>query len=622
MTRRPAWFPGHGRCPASGGPAHAGLRARARAVSACVLLAAAAACGFTDLPGPQSVRGKRIQVEIGAFFDKAPPGGFDPILVSIRNGSDRTRAWRITTRFSAWGMGRASERTIESSAEVTVEKGGQRSFEIAAPVTHGAFWSAPSVGIVVLGYGVDPDPVRHSAANPVSPGGGASYGQDTFGVAMSRELAVRSWGPIEKKIRDSADAPQVALSRFDSARLPRDWRAWSGFSVVWMTDVEWSAVAAEARRALLDWVALGGELRIASPEGDTAPLPFLDAGAPVFENGGRAYGFGRIFRVPRNGMELDADRAFARLKEPLVDVFLTAENLYNRNWPLIGDFSSTRLRVGLFLLFLFGFAVLVGPVNLFVFCGKNRRYRLFWTTPLISIAASLLLAALVLFQEGTGGRGRRVLTVALLPEENRMFVVQEQISRTGALLSKNFDTGEPVLMAPIDLTDSIPAASEGSRYWIRGNRYGGDWFSSRTVQGKIIEAVRPTRARVEIIPPEAEGEPPRIVSSIGVVLDDLYALDLDGRWWHAANLRPGEIATAEASSEAAFRRWSQAWSDLRIDASAKLADADRDFHVAPLPGHFYATAGEQSADAVATLPGIRWTTDSVVYLGPCVEVRP
>ena len=43
---------------------------------------------------------------------------------------------------------------------------------------------------------------------------------------------------------------------------------------------------------------------------------------------------------------------------------------------------------------LIAFGIIVGPVNLFVIARQGRRHRLFWTTPLISLIASLLLIAL------------------------------------------------------------------------------------------------------------------------------------------------------------------------------------------------------------------------------------
>ena len=81
------------------------------------------------------------------------------------------------------------------------------------------------------------------------------------------------------------------------------------------------------------------------------------------------------------------------------------------------------------------FGILVGPVNLFVLAKSGRRHRLFITTPLISLGASLLLILLIIFQDGFGGRGMRRVLMEVRPDagQNAAFLHQEQIARTGIL---------------------------------------------------------------------------------------------------------------------------------------------------------------------------------------------
>ena len=82
-----------------------------------------------------------------------------------------------------------------------------------------------------------------------------------------------------------------------------------------------------------------------------------------------------------------------------------------RRWVTIS------LNAPLLIGFILVFAVLVGPVNLFWLADASRRHRLFWSTPLISVAASLLLVGVIALQDGFGGSGERVMATLLVPDE-------------------------------------------------------------------------------------------------------------------------------------------------------------------------------------------------------------
>src|SRR4029077_15513738 len=63
--------------------------------------------------------------------------------------------------------------------------------------------------------------------------------------------------------------PNPAIIDFEN--WPADWRAWSSFGIFFVEDNEWSAVDPAHRRAVLDWVALGGRLVI-SPQSEEVAL--------------------------------------------------------------------------------------------------------------------------------------------------------------------------------------------------------------------------------------------------------------------------------------------------------------------------------------------------------------
>ena len=176
-------------------------------------------------------------------------------------------------------------------------------------------------------------------------------------------------------------------------------------------------------------------------------------------------------------------------------------------------FGSCRVRSGLIFGFIAIFGILVGPVNLFWLAPAGKRQRMFWTTPLLSLGGSLLLVAIMVLQDGIGGNGARLTLAILQPEQKRLALMQEQVSRTGVLLKRSFPIVEPGWMQPLDL------AKAESSYSSREGRHSfdetdttrtGDWFASRSVQAQLLETVRPSRAAIEVFPPAAAGQPPSV----------------------------------------------------------------------------------------------------------------
>ncbi len=84
-------------------------------------------------------------------------------------------------------------------------------------------------------------------------------------------------------------------------------------------------------------------------------------------------------------------------------------------WGLRDKVGSFTVHTGLILSFVLVFGALIGPVNLFVFARGKKRFRLFWTTPLISIIASVALIVGILLTDGIGGSGKQLIAVFSLP---------------------------------------------------------------------------------------------------------------------------------------------------------------------------------------------------------------
>ena len=404
----------------------------------------------------------------------------------------------------------------------------------------------------------------------------------------------------------------------DLERAPGDWRGWTSFPVILCTEGEWLGLEPGARRALLERIALGGRVGVLVADAgvdhlDRLRLPARDA------TGRRRVGAGEVVTVEWDGTTLTAEiydrfaagcdagmeaRRFAGyggLRQRFR--FDEGQPLDSRFARLTGIFGPRALPLVPIMCFLGLLAIFAGPLNLMVFAGPGRRARLFWTTPAISLVATLILLALIFLRDGFGGRGGRRVLALLLPGQNALAIVQEQFSRTGVLLSGGFPIAEPSWMRPVG-----NVVLDGGFHEIDDAWRSGDWFRSRADQAFVIQAVRPSRAGIEV----AHGAgPPAVISSIELPLERVFVIDAEGKFWTAADVGTGERRPLEPSTAADYDTWLNEHGADAGPVRLRALEAVRG-----IPGHAYADAKAAGSVAVRTHPAIRWESERVLFAGP------
>ena len=411
----------------------------------------------------------------------------------------------------------------------------------------------------------------------------------------------------------------MTQSEVDPATAPEDWRGWSTLREFVLTDDDWTAMPAPARRAMLEWIALGGHTILLTADADAERLDRL--GLPDRQaDGHRRVGAGEI--IPLVDSAIPAPSADDPLADEFAGVIERPAGWLDFPWSGAGlsrsaGFGERDLPVAAILIFLALLATIAGPVNIMIFAGRGRPSRIFWTTPVISLVATAFLLGLMFFRDGVGGAGARRTLVLLDPDRNTMAVLQEQFSRTGILLGRSFPIREPSWMLP-QLTDSFAVStmgmsrSAGSFVEVNDERRTGDWFSSRSDQAFTLQAVRPGRGRIELLgPPDA----PEVLSSLDVPLARLFFLDDDGRWWKTGPLDAGERRRLEPAGDGELPDWHALVSGASppfTRAFARLAKAR---------GYAWAEAAVPRTVAIATLDAIRWTNDDAWLVGPVVRAE-
>jgi hypothetical protein len=283
--------------------------------------------------------------------------------------------------------------------------------------------------------------------------------------------------------------------------------------------------------------------------------------------------------------------------------------------------SAISVRSGLIILFVLIFGSIIGPVNLFWFAGGNRRARLFWTTPLISLIGTAVLIVMMVVQDGFGGSGARVSVGLVLPEQNQMIVVQQQLAKTGVLMSSSFDTSKeatwlwPLRKKVENTAWGRPRESDENRsYGINDGVATGEWFTSRSVQGLLLHSVRMSRGGLEFTP----GEKPTALSSLSTGLGATFVYDAEGKLWAADQVRTGERTTLREATSADRNLYRSLLDDCKCDDLLwnrldDLTDRKR--------ACFFAVAEEPAKVAVPTLESVVWNQDRAFVAGRYVEAK-
>ena len=570
-----------------------------------------------------------ITVRVVGFYQNLPLIGYAPIRVSIQNGSERARSWTLRTESS---MSFSSPQKTFYQRSLKVDARSAQEFEVLVPLTtlDNTNYVSTTLKVVLDGYGINSNTAsqysNHSKSNynrPMAP-----Y------VLMSLNLSTKALGSIKETLKKTHDLEFVG-SEFDPALMPNDWRGLLGADFVWMSSSEFEALSPRARVALLDWVTQGGQLYLCLPASQRATYAAL--GKPETASGNRLrHGIGLIYLWDWDEKLLDAEKT-AYVIAALTDnseLCLSNQMRANtaKNFEIGKQVGAVKLNSGLILLFMAAFATLVGPVNLFYFAKGKKRYRLFWTTPLISIITSVLLFVIIVFQDGFGGKGSRLMAAFLIPEENKMVLCQEQISKTGLLISQSFQLDSDV--SPFQLNLGQPSAAnpfqhrssdQNLQFEQSGDKHSGSWFKSRQKQGQLFTAIRPTRSKIELLAPPTIAEAsapgsqphPRIISSIGQPLDTLYYRDASGRVWkNSGRIEPGKeipLRPSMSSNMDSFIKARKLLAGQRIGLAIEQLQGEEGFFIAQAA---IPAAGKPLEDyTIETHSAVRWSHDTLLFFG-------
>lgn len=572
-----------------------------------------------------------VGIELTSPFDNIPTMGTLPLNIKISNYTSADRTWELSTEVRAWSSGRSFSR----HDSFFVEAGHVRLFHVIIDlINNDPNFESNSSGVTVsstfAGYGVQSGyvalPTMTNAWDRMRlPLVGFSPALETSVPDIDAQVSgepLGTFADLEKMLggaSSSIKGYQLNSTKFSLPSLPVRWQGYLAFRQIWITGREFEQLSSEQSEALLAWVFQGGALYVVVPNLKDPVLRQFEI-EPAAAMPRAFYGLGRVSAIEESGRSIAPARFVDELKDLAYSrpsALIQGEtSSVNTTWGLAAELGELSTAAGMVILIMVAYGLLVGPINILVF-SRNKRHRLFVTTPIIAASAAALLILFIFLSDGTGGNGNRMIAVLINPAARTSMTLQEQASRTGLLINREFSLNEDTILLPIRF-DQTPGASTYNSYSYNseqialqrdGQRYSGEWFENRALNSQVLGSVVTSRSGIELLGEQAGR--PRVLSSLKIKLDEFYYRDRSGRIWRAQNIEPGaETALDPAADEKEFENWLHDKSDKAAKAISTLSQA-----VAGRRGYFYGWSSRADTLAVPTVESIDWRPAEALITG-------
>ncbi len=564
-------------------------------------------------------------VEVEALCGKLPSTGYAPIRVTLANRTlvPASVSLNFRSESSAADYRSDGKLSMSSSFSVSAAAGTVSTVDLMVPVAScvksgGSYGGSSGQQSLELSmFGVSSGSYTQSS----------SIEDDFPNILMSEPLYTPNASALDAetaKVSGSSHSysrgSQSFAGKFTPTKMAEDWRAYSGYDRIIMTDGDWLAMTPGARAAVLRWNRLGGELQIlAVNPGSTPNTLGFSFDSSKGEIGVR--GMGHVEIEKRKALFIDVPAMVSKVSSPRTGVPAVFQSGYLKNdypgtWGLQNSMGTKTFHFILFILIMIAYGVLVAPVNLFVFAKSGMRHKLFTTTPIIAIGASIAMVGLIFLQDGLGGKGVRAQLMEVSSEDgdNNAYIYQEQVSRSGVLIGNRFHMNDACVITPLPLAQSQWTrlnldSKTDQNYAInaddKGMQVTGDWFQSRSEQAQLLRAILPTRARIEELP---AGESPALLSYFEYEIDKLYIRGTGGKFWKAEQIASGKNFLCTETTASDYESFVNIQAGLLGNTNkARLKT------LSERENHFVAVS--KSAPMMETFSSIRWKDNTSIITG-------
>ncbi len=473
----------------------------------------------------------------GVMIDQAPVlevtnqrHGYEEIAYNLTNTTDKPRevSIEIEGRSSGYAL------SLESlTRQVTVPPNSTLRANLFKPYLE---LRSPRLLINVQGTVVSADDIGLRAP----PYQGVQYGSPYNGkicVLLSRSIpgnAIKFYRAGDKSNKITYNYPSIPLKSWSD-----NWLAFSGFDSIMLTPLDWEELSARTRKAIMDYVALGGTLTFCGGERPTSYKMILSK-----ELSAQYHGFGMILYAPEAPEKYSHDtwKKLDSIWGKTYNTMRTGINSFHEHNPVGNKFEVVKKDKApafqLFFLMLI-FAVIIGPLNLYILHRKKKRIWILWTTPVIALAFSLLVVGYSFIAEGWSSKVK-IASFTLLNEKTQTASTLGVIGYYCPLASGSLTFDDSVEIQPYS-----SSSSHGNSYsvdWSNGQKLSGDWIKPRITSVITLRKSEQRRERIKIV--SVGDNNIRIINGLGSELENIVLRLPNGRSYRSSSaIKPGATAT-------------------------------------------------------------------------------
>lgn len=555
-----------------------------------------------------------LQMRVVSPFGSLPFSGYAPLEVTLKNSSSKPINVTFKTESTSLSMrGYRYTSNLDKSTD----------FQLSCPPMQS------------LKYKLNVPLARAQNQNSYYMSGSSSkFNNDlSFEVTLNEEYEYQTInGEFSKKYDNIAHSNSVykklpSLSKksskkpieksFEPSTLPTNLKAISGYDYFAIVMADWQVFSKTQQHHLMAWVSQGGQLFIVDNNKISADVlkNVLNENQLVFNEKKQEAQLsnGKIMVLSPKSLSSKLAKDFTTVNKGEIEGVksLAEEGFGLSSWQLKSDFGSKSFGSLFLSIILIAFAILVAPVNFLILAPKGKRHKLLLTTPIISVGASLLLIFYIILSEGFGGEGRQLVHKELDSQRKKAYVTQEQISRTGVLLSNQFqlDNDYEIIQMPLAgskwarVTSKGKSASES--YNLRPGEnmttYNGNYYSARSEHAHLIKGTTITQESIQVTQKDNKYI---LISTLPHRLETLLFQTSEGKFYQASDIKTGVAVTAKPIGK---RTHSEFLTETEKKFTVPLGR--RIERLAARKNSFIALS--TSAKGIETLKSIDWKTETL-----------
>ncbi len=346
------------------------------------------------------------------------------------------------------------------------------------------------------------------------------------------------------RIGSSSYNKHLYISRIQNA-WAENWLAYSPFDAVAITAVEYRKLQDRQKSALLAYVRCGGTLCVS---GGRIQVP-----EPWARSNSRSecpMGFGRILFIsnsnPKDWSTSDTRRlsTFMRTtRDPWKNI--KGPIRMNKLFPVV---EKTGINIRAFLMLMFLFVIVVGPVNYFLLLRKKSKAWVLFTAPVISLATCVIIVGYAYAIEGIR-KETRIGSFTILDQRNH-----EATTLGIEAFYCRITPGSGLSFSPrTEVTPMIQGENRYSRYsgyrrsgtyphqvnWTENQHLSSGWIKPRIPAYFFTRKPEKRRERIRLI---TKNGTKKIVNGFGTNILKIYITDHSGTVYTAKNITAGSEA--------------------------------------------------------------------------------